>query len=56
VRSWAAAASASARQQYSCCSAVRAVVWSVLYEAWMSRLSRCCRRLSCALEWMTTAR
>ena len=40
-------------QKYSCCSARRAAVWAVLYEAWMSRSSRCCRRLSCVLEWIT---
>ena len=56
ARSCTAAASASARQQYACGSAVRAVVWIVLYEAWMSRASRCCRRVSCVLECTTTAR
>jgi hypothetical protein len=50
ARSFAAAASASARQKYSGCSAVRAAVWTVLYEAWLARSSRFCRRLSCALE------
>src|SRR5216683_7002211 len=56
ARSCAAAAAASARQKYSCCAARRAAVCTVLYEVWSSRSSRCCRRLSCALERMTTAR
>ena len=56
ARHFAAAASASARQQYASCAAVRAGACRGLSDAWSARSSRCCRRVSCALAWRTTAR
>jgi len=45
-----------ARHQDAGGAAVRPVLCRVLYEAWLSRAHRCCRRWSCALERTTTAR